>query len=123
MNPLRLSTLGHTWIIDLDGTVLKHNGYLHGEDVLLPKAKAFLEKIPAQDKIIFLTSRKNEVKEQTEAFLKECGVRFDLVINDAPYGERILINDDKVSGLNCAYAISGQRDNVDFPDIVIDETL
>ncbi len=27
MNKLILSTLGHVWILDLDGTIVKHNGY------------------------------------------------------------------------------------------------
>ena len=36
-NELLLSTLGHTWIFDLDGTIVKHNGYLiDGKDTLLP---------------------------------------------------------------------------------------
>ena len=55
---LRLSCLGHTWLIDLDGTIVKHNGYkIDGVDSLLDGAKAFIESIPEGDKILFLTSR------------------------------------------------------------------
>ena len=37
---LILSTLPKTWIFDLDGTILKHNGYkIDGEDTLLPGVK------------------------------------------------------------------------------------
>ncbi len=42
-NKLVLSSLGHTWILDLDGTILKHNGYKDsGEDTLLPGASQFI---------------------------------------------------------------------------------
>ena len=29
---LRLSSLPHTWVLDLDGTLVRHNGYKTGED-------------------------------------------------------------------------------------------
>ena len=55
---IKLSTLGHTWILDLDGTIVKHNGYkIDGEDSFLPEAKEFLCGIPEKDMIIFVTSR------------------------------------------------------------------
>ena len=39
-NKLILSTLPKTWVFDLDGTILKHNGYkLDGEDTLLKGVK------------------------------------------------------------------------------------
>ena len=42
MNKVTLSTLGHTWILDIDGTIVKHNGYLiDGEDTFLPGAETF----------------------------------------------------------------------------------
>ena len=51
MDEIVLSTLGHTWILDLDGTVVKHNGYkLDGEDSFLPGAEQFLRGIPEKDK-------------------------------------------------------------------------
>ena len=38
INTLSLSKLPHTWILDLDGTIVKHNGYkLDGKDSLLEK--------------------------------------------------------------------------------------
>lgn len=44
---LILSTLPKTWIFDLDGTLVKHNGYkLDGADTLLAGAKEYLESIP-----------------------------------------------------------------------------
>ena len=57
---LILSTLPKTWIFDLDGTLVKHNGYkLDGADTLLAGAKEYLESIPEEDKIIIFTYKHN----------------------------------------------------------------
>ncbi len=113
-----LSGLGHTWILDLDGTFLKHNGYrTESGDTFLPGAKDFLNSIPLGDMVIFVTSRTDEYREVTLSFLKKNSVRFDSIIFNAPYGERILINDDKPSGLEMVKAVRTQRD--EFPDIKI----
>ena len=108
---LTLSTLRHTWLLDLDGTIVKHNGYkIDGYDSFLEGAEEFLENIDKNDMIIFLTSRTDEMKERTEQFLKEHHVRYDVIIYNVPYGERILINDDKLSGLRTAVVIRKERD-------------
>lgn len=121
---LVLSTLGHTWILDLDGTLVKHNGYkLDGYDSLLPGAKDFIDSIPADDMIVIITSRGNELKIQTEEFLKKENIRYSCIIYDAPYGERILINDDKPSGLAMAFALRKKRDSCDFSKIIFDSLL
>lgn len=109
---LTLSSLGHTWILDLDGTIVKHNGYkIDGHDTFLEGAEDFLRSIPEKDMIIFITSRKREYKELTEVYLKNHGIRYDHIIYEAPYGERILINDDKPSGLMMSYSINTVRDS------------
>jgi len=106
-----LSPLGHTWFIDIDGTIVKHNGYLiDGHDTLLPGVKDFFASIPLDDKIILASSRKLEYRETTLAFLKENGIRFDDAIFGLPYGERIEINDSKASGLVTSLALSPKRD-------------
>ena len=106
-----LSTLGHTWILDIDGTLVKHNGYkIDGEDTFLPGAEAFLKSIPAQDMVVLLTSRGEEYREQTEVFLQRQGIHYHSILFGAPYGERILINDDKLSGLKMGLAINVLRD-------------
>lgn len=116
-----LSALGHTWILDLDGTVVKHNGYkTDGQDSFLPGAEAFLRSIPAKDMIIFLTSRTEEAKEMTIKFLADNHVRYDHIIFNAPYGERILINDDKPSGLHMSIGICTKRDKWEAKEIVED---
>ena len=124
MNKLTLSTLGHTWILDLDGTIVKHNGYLiDGEDTFLPGAEAFLKGIPSQDMVIFVTSRKEEYRGLTEDFLMRHGIRYNHIIFEAPYGERILVNDAKPSGLKMAISINVSR-NQDFDvDLKIDPKM
>lgn len=122
--PIRLSPLGHTWIIDLDGTILVHNGYLTPEgDQLLPGAKEFMDSIPPDDMVVFLSSRKEEVRDETSRFLFEHGIRFDQLIMGAPYGERILVNDNKPSGLKTSVAFDKCRDSDSFPTFFVDPSL
>lgn len=121
---LRLSPLGHSWFLDLDGTILKHNGYkLDGKDSFLPGAKEFLGQIPQGDKVVFVTSRTTAEQEATEAFLQENGVEFHQIIYDMPFGERILLNDDKPSGLKTALAVSFPRDQLPEIKIEVDPDL
>lgn len=123
-NQLVLSPLGHTWILDLDGTIVKHNGYkIDGFDSFLDGAKEFLDSIPEGDMIIFLTSRKETQRELTERFLAETGVRYEHIIFDVPYGERILMNDRKPSGLETSISLSGERDVFGNPEVVVDYGL
>lgn len=123
MKDLILSTLGHTWILDLDGTIVKHNGYkIDGVDTILPGAKEFLASIPEKDMIIFLTSRKEEYRNITEKYLNENNIRYDHIIFGAPYGERILMNDDKPSGLKMSLSLNSIRDKFEYPVMILDET-
>lgn len=123
-NFIIVSSLAKTWILDIDGTVCKHNGYkIDGYDTLLPGAKVFFEKIPPEDKILFITSREKKYAPETEAFLKENGIRWDAIIYELPYGERILVNDRKPSGLETSIAINTERDIFMKEKFIIDETL
>lgn len=124
MNEYNISSLGKTWIFDLDGTVVKHNGYkLDGEDSLLPGADDFFKSIPDTDLIIFITSRTDEYRVVTEKFLDKQNIRYDKIIYNAPYGERILINDTKPSGLPTAIAINTKRDEFCTASFHVDESL
>ena len=108
---MELSPLAKTWVIDVDGTIVKHNGYLiDGEDTLLDGVKDFFDNLPNEDKIILLTARKGEFLNDLKSFLKKNGLRYDHILSDMPMGERILINDIKPSGLKTAYAINKERD-------------
>lgn len=110
---IRVSTLPKTWILDLDGTLVKHNGYkMDGYDTLLPGAREFLANIQPEDLVIIVTSRKEDYRTQTVDFLHEQGIRYDHIIFNAPYGERIVVNDRKPSGLETAVAVNTQRDRV-----------
>ena len=115
---LILSTLHKTWIFDLDGTLVKHNGYkLDGKDTLLSGVKEYLDKIPTEDKIVVCTSRTQEYKEKTLQFLEEKAIRYDEILFDMPMGERIVVNDRKPSGIDMAVALNLDRDKFQLPDI------
>lgn len=73
---MTLSPLRKTWIFDLDGTLVEHNGYKAGRDRILPGVREFLRKIPGDDCIMILTAREHEAAEKTEQFLKEEGIRY-----------------------------------------------
>lgn len=121
---LELSSLGHTWVIDIDGTIVKHNGYkIDGKDTLLMGALDFLNRIPKEDMIIFVTSRSEEYRQLTLDFLIENRIRYNHIIFNAPFGERILMNDEKPSGLKCSVSINLKRDNFNLGDIIINDSL
>ena len=119
-----VSVLPKTWILDLDGTIVKHNGYkLDGCDTLLPGVKEFLASIKPEDMVIIVTSRTEEYRQLTLDFLKEQSIRYDHIIFGAPYGERILLNDRKPSGLNMAMALNLDRDKFMDTMFEVDERL
>ena len=108
---LRLSPLPKTWILDLDGTLVKHNGYLlDGKDTLLPGVKEVFSQFGPEDMVLIVTSRDRRYQDITEMFLQEQHIRYNAIIYNAPYGERIVVNDSKPSGLVMARAVPVQRD-------------
>ena len=116
---ISLSGLPRTWIFDIDGTLVKHNGYLTIQgDTLLDGVAEFFATIPKQDMIILVTARPSEFRAVTEKFLRENNIRYDHIIFDAPVGERILINDNKPDGLKMAYAVAKPRD--DWGEMTLD---
>jgi hypothetical protein len=124
MTDLILSPLGHTWFLDLDGTLVKHNGHLtDGQDTLLTGADELLAQIPAGDLVVIITSRPDEHREATLQFLADHGIRYDHIIFNAPFGERIVVNDAKPSGLMTAVACNGTRDEPTGLRVRIDQSL
>jgi hypothetical protein len=107
---INLSTLPHTWIFDIDGTICVHNGYKSGEDKVLPGVRELFAQIPKDDYILLLTARDESVKQELFNFLKCNNIRYNQVLFGLPFGERILINDRKPSGLVTAFSYSPQRD-------------
>ncbi len=124
MKELVLSRLPHTWLMDVDGTILKHNGHKTGGDELLAGVKDFWDTIPPDDVIVLLSARTQQEMPATLAFLDQQGLRYDHAIFDMPKGERILVNDDKPGGLVTALAVSMPRDRglVDL-QLRIDQTI
>lgn len=121
---IKISPLNHTWIFDFDGTLVEHNGYKTGEDKFLPGAKEFLQSIPKNDYVLIMTAREKEAREKTEKFLKRHGVHYNEILFEMPMGERLLFNDNKPSGLCCAYAITPDRNQgLENIKITIDESL
>jgi len=119
---LVLSTLSKTWIFDLDGTIVKHNGYkIDGEDTLLAGAKEYIDTISKEDKVIIFTSRTDAYREQTIRFLKEHEIRYDDIMFNMPMGERIVINDRKPSGLDMAIGLNVNRDEFKLPQIICEK--
>ena len=108
---INLSSLIHTWQIDIDGTIVKHNGHRNNNEQLLPGVKEFWNKIPQEDEIILLSARKEAEISGTIEFIKNQGLRFSRIIFGLPTGERILINDIKpLEKLKTAIAINVARD-------------
>jgi hypothetical protein len=110
MSEIVLSQLPHTWLIDVDGTIVKHNGHKGQGDVLLPGVKALWDTIAANDVVVLLSARTTQEMQPTLAFLAMHGLRHDYVLFGLPTGERILINDEKPSGLMTAIALNVSRD-------------
>lgn len=121
---IRLSTLAHTWLIDVDGTVLAHNGHLLEGDRLLPGVQEFWQRIPVGDVVILLSARKESERTTTLALIEAHGLRYDQAIFGLPTGERILINDSKPGGLVTALAVAVGRDaGLARLDVVTDPAL
>jgi FMN phosphatase YigB (HAD superfamily) len=107
IHSLKLSNLNKTWIFDLDGTIVKHNGHLNNTEELLHGVKEFfINNIKNEDYVLILTARQKKYKKITENFLKLNNIRYNKVIYDLPTGERLLFNDKKESGLVTAYSFN-----------------
>ena len=110
MRLVKLSNHRHLWLVDIDGTIVKHNSHLLAEQELLPGVTEFWQKIPKEDMVILLTARSEEYSYKTEQFLASKNIWFNTVLYDMPTGERILINDIKPKGLITARALNVVRD-------------
>ena len=113
-NDFPLTDLSKGWILDLDGTLVVHNGYKTGKDTILPGVKEFFEKnIKPEDYVLIISARFSEFKGIAEKCLLVNGIRYDKIIYDTPRGERILINDRKPwdGGIDTAFSININRDD------------
>lgn len=124
VSSLNLSPLPKVWIVDLDGVVFRHNGYLDGDDDVLDGAARFWEQIAPDDVVVVMTGRAESERPRTLRLLADLGLRVDHALFGLPTGERVVINDDKPSGLPTAYAVNLPRDRgLGDVRINIDQTL
>ena len=110
MTKITLSSLPHTWLIDLDGTVVEHNGHKNGAEKLLEGVADLWAQIPATDTIILLSARTEDELQSAFNLLAQHGLRYDRALCHLPVGERVLVNDTKPRGLTTAFAINVPRD-------------
>ena len=110
---------GKTWFIDLDGTIFEHNGYLVGENILLKNAKLFLDSIPKDDCIIFVTARTNKYEKMTLTSLNNYKIKYDGIIFNITSGTRILINDKKINNKRTCFAYNKRRNTSNYPFYIL----
>ena len=80
---LPLKDLPKGWILDLDGTLVVHNGYKTGEDTILPGVKDFFQKnVKPDDYVLIISARFSEFKGIAEKCLDTNGIRYDKIIYD-----------------------------------------
>lgn len=123
---LELSSLPKTWILDVDGTMVMHNSHFDSQDVKpLNGITELLSKISTNDLIVIISARQGEdLIHITNYILSVCpNIRIS-VIDSAPFGERIIFNDLKPSGLKTAFSVNVERDRgVETPAFIINKSL
>ena len=81
--------LKKTWIFDLDGTIVKHRGYLEDKELVLNGVHDLLNNIPRTDMIIIITGRPKEDKEITN---ERINVDFSILLDVEKITETKIIN-------------------------------
>lgn len=110
-----MNEMKKTLFIDIDGTLVKHQGNL--SDMFLKDIEVLpgvLEKFNEWDakgyKIILTTGRKECLRKITEDQLLKNGIFFDQLVMGLTRGERVLINDIKPNNdMSVATAIQINR--------------
>lgn len=105
-----------TIFIDIDGTILRHNGDLSKQILTTPEVlPEVLEKFNEWNRkgyyIVLTTGRKECMREMTIKALLSSGVFYDQLVMGLPRGERVLINDSKPDMNNTASAFVVGRNN------------
>jgi len=96
-----LTELPSLYLMDLDGTMIKHQGNLVDitnldKEQLLPGVQEFLEQRALNcDKLIIVTGRPESFRKFTEEQLFRLGIHYDQLIMGVGRGRRFLINDSK----------------------------
>lgn len=111
-NLIPSTELGKTYFLDIDGTLVTHNGHLNGNEIsLIPESLEFLQQVSSNDLVCLTTARHaDEVAQVLDLVINALPSGTEVkVLADLPKGERILVNDRKPSGLCMAYALSPDR--------------
>lgn len=109
MEQRKPENLDQTWIIDLDGTIVKHRTNIdldkwieqYGpeeswkQEEILDGVSQFFDDLSAHDKIVFMTAREERHREHTCNMLKNFGIPYSDIIFSANAGPRIIMNDIK----------------------------
>ena len=108
-------TLRKTILIDIDGTIFKHNQNLSKmatdkQELIEATVEKFLEWRAKQYYIVITTARVEGLRRVTEKQLTDAGLFYDQMIMGLPNGCRVLINDDKPDGTITAVAHCIKRD-------------
>ena len=103
-----------TVFIDIDGTVLKHNGDLSTQinsdcSVLNGVIEKFNEWNRKGYHIVLTTGRKECMRELTQRQLQKFGLFYDQLVMGLPRGQRVLINDTKPDMESTAVAFTVKR--------------
>ena len=98
-----------TLFIDIDGTILKHQGTFSDislkEATLLPNARERMNEWCSKEyKIILTTARRESMRHTTELQLNQLGVPYDQLVMGLKNHPRVLINDDRDGMKITAYA-------------------
>ena len=104
-----------TYLIDIDGTLLKHSGDITNLHTKFPAVlPGVLDKLRELDrkscKIILISGRREGTRKQTEEQLASAGIIYDQLILGAGNGIRVLVNDCKPNSAEAtAIAINLER--------------
>ena len=103
-------TLRKTILIDIDGTIFKHNQNLSKmatdkQELIKGTIEKFLEWRAKQYYIVITTARVEGLRKLTDA-----GLFYDQMIMGLPNGCRVLINDDKPDGTITSVSYCIKRD-------------
>lgn len=89
----------YTLFIDIDGTLIPHEGDVTKQPFVNTVLENTLEKLVSWDRkghnIILTTGRRESTRNQTEKQLLDLGIFYDQLIMGIGGGKRILINDRK----------------------------
>jgi FMN phosphatase YigB (HAD superfamily) len=119
-----MDTRPKTIICDIDGTLVKHeiptkNTSPNKQLELLPGTVEKLSEWDAKGyNVILITGRRESMRAATEKQLAEVGIFYDQLIMGMGGGPRIVINDNKPTGQETAFAINLER-NKGINDIIL----